>query len=141
LGVGLGLGTFFMLLGAVLAGAGIYTLLAARREAAGARSVWGDVLALEERTGRAGTIHCPRVGFTDAEGVARSFVSTVGGRPALHAPGQRVAVYYPEGHPERAELTAPAVLWLIPAGFIAAGLCFAGAGGFILLITVLASGR
>jgi hypothetical protein len=131
----------FILLGALLAGAGIYTLLAARREAAGARSAWGEVLALEPRSGRAGSILCPRVSFRDEAGVTRGFVSTVGGRPALHAPGQRVAVYYPDGHPERAELQAPAVLWLIPSGFVALGLAFAGAGGFILLLTLLASAQ
>jgi hypothetical protein len=139
MGVLLGLGFGFLLFGSVAAGAGVFAVMGARREAAGARSAWGQVLALEPRTGRRGSILCPQVRFSDEQGSLRTFTSSTGGRPPLHSVGQQVVVFYPPSHPERAELKPPGVLWLIPAGFIAIGLCLVAAGGFMLLIAMIAA--
>jgi hypothetical protein len=133
MGTLIGLGAGFAALGVLLMGAGVATLLRARRDAAGRLSTWGTVAELRPRAGLRGAIQCPVVRFQTETGQQVMFHSSVGGQPPLHAVGQRVAVYYARDSPAGAELEAPGVLWLVPAGFIALGLFFAAIGAMALL--------
>jgi hypothetical protein len=44
-----------------------------------------------------------------------------------------VAVFYSRDEPQGAEVEAPAVLWLVPAGMFAIGLVFAAVGTAMVL--------
>ena len=133
MGILIALGVGFVGLGVLLMGASAAALLRARREAASRLSAWGVVAALQPRAGLRGSIHCPVVQFQTETGELVTFQSSVGGQPPLHTIGQRVAVFYDRARPDGAEIEAPAVLWLVPAGLFAVGLVFAAVGAVMLL--------
>ena len=133
MGILIALGAGFGALGVLLMGASAAALLRARREAASRLSAWGVVSALQPRAGLRGSIHCPVVQFQTETGEMVTFQSSVGGQPPLHAIGQRVAVFYDRTKPDGAEIEAPAVLWLVPAGLFAVGLVFAAVGAMVVL--------
>jgi hypothetical protein len=133
MGIVIVLGAGFIVLGVLMMGAGALTLLRARREAASRRSAWGVVDALQPRAGLRGSIYCPVVRFQTEAGEVVTFQSQMGGQPPLHAVGERVAVFYDPVSPAGAELHAPPVLWLVPAGFFAAGLVFAAVGAVLMV--------
>ena len=133
MGILIALGAGFGALGVLLMGASAAALLRARREAASRLSAWGVVAALQPRAGLRGSIHCPVVQFQTEMGELVTFQSSVGGQPPLHAIGQRVAVFYDRARPDGAEIEAPAVLWLVPAGLFAVGLFFAAVGAMVVL--------
>jgi hypothetical protein len=133
MGILFGLGVGFGALGVLMMVAGATVVLRARREAASRVSAWGVVSALQPRAGLRGSIHCPVVQFQTETGELVTFQSAVGGQPPLHSIGQRVAVYYARDEPQSAELEAPAVLWLVPAGMFAIGLVFAAVGTAMVL--------
>ncbi|HEV7589644.1 MAG TPA: DUF3592 domain-containing protein [Longimicrobium sp.] len=127
------LGVGFGALGVMLMGVSAAAILRARREAASRVSGWGVVAALQPRAGLRGSILCPVVHFQTETGELVTFHSSMGGQPPLHAIGQRVAVFYSREKPDGAELEAPAVLWLVPAGMFAVGLIFAAVGTMMVL--------
>ena len=133
MGILIALGAGFGALGVLLMGASAAALLRARREAASRLSAWGVVSALQPRAGLRGSIHCPVVQFQTETGELVTFQSSVGGQPPLHAIGQRVAVFYDRARPDGAEIEAPPVLWLVPAGLFAGGLFFAAVGAIVVL--------
>ena len=134
MGTVIGLGVFFLLLGLLAMGASAATVLAARREAASRIAAWGVVVALRPVAGRRGYIQAPVVQFQAQSGEQVTFASSTGAQPPIHTVGQRVTVYYPTGSPREAEIEAPAVLWLVPAGIFAIGLIFAAVGGVLVLV-------
>ena len=133
MGILIALGAGFVGLVVLLMGASAAALLRARREAASRLSAWGVVAALQPRAGLRGSIHCPVVQFQTETGERVTFQSSVGGQPPLHAIGQRVAVFYDRARPDGAEIEAPVVLWLVPAGLFAIGLVFAAVGAMVVL--------
>jgi hypothetical protein len=139
MGILIGLGAGFVALGVLLMGAGATTLLRARRDAASRVATWGVVAALQPRAGVRGAIYCPVVQFQAETGELVTFHSSMGGQPPLHAIGQRVAVFYDRARPDAAELEAPAVLWLVPAGIFAVGFIFAAVGAMLVFGVGLAA--
>lgn len=133
MGIVIVLGAGFIALGVLMMGAGAAILLRARREAASRRPAWGVVDALQSRSGLRGSIYCPVVRFQTEAGEVVTFQSEMGGQPPLHTVGERVAVFYDPVRPAGAELQAPPVLWLVPAGFFAAGLVFAAVGAVLMV--------
>jgi len=133
MGIVIVVGAGFIVLGMLMMGAGAATLLRARREAASRRPVWGVVDELRPGAGLRGSIYCPVVRFQTETGEVVTFQSEMGGQPPLHTVGERVAVFYDPARPAGAELQAPPVLWMVPAGFIAAGLVFAAVGAVLMI--------
>ncbi|MFL5383537.1 MAG: DUF3592 domain-containing protein [Longimicrobiaceae bacterium] len=133
MGILIALGMGFGALGVLLMGAAAVALVRARRDAASRRPAWGVVVALRPVAGLRGSIYCPVVEFRADSGERVTIQSATGAQPPLHAVGQRVAVFYPPGRPGEAELQAPPVLWLVPAGIFAVGLVFASIGALVVL--------
>jgi hypothetical protein len=138
MGTVIALGVFFLLMGLVGMGASVATVLAARRQAASRIAAWGVVVALRPVAGRRGYIQAPVVQFQAQSGEEVTFASSTGAQPPIHTVGQRVAVFYPSGSPHEAEIEAPAVLWLVPAGIFAIGFLFAAMGAVLVLVGVMA---
>jgi hypothetical protein len=127
------LGAFFVALGLLMAGVSAAALLRARREAASRLTAWGVVTTMQKGAGLRGAIHCPVVQFQTETGELVTFQSSMGGQPPVHSIGQRVAVFYERDRPDAAEIEAPTVLWLVPAGIFAVGLLFAAVGAMLVL--------
>ena len=132
-------GVLFIVMGVLAMAAAAEVIFRARKEAAGALSTTGVVVAMRAVAGRRGYIYCPVVQFRGPSGELVTIESSIGGQPPRHAVGQQVAIFHPPGRPEKAELEAPAVLWLIPAGFVVVGLFFAAAGALMVLVFGLAA--
>jgi len=139
MGIMIALGVGFVAFGVLAMGAAAATVLRARRDTASRTAAWGVVVALRPVAGRSGPIQCPVVRFHAASGEMVTFESSIGGQPPRHAVGQQVTVFHPPGRPGEAELEAPPVLWMVPAGIFAVGLVFAALGGVLVLGGVFAA--
>lgn len=65
----------------------------------------GSVTEIEEyRVASGKRMYRPHVGFIDAAGQRRTFVSSLGSNPPSYAKGDRVAIIYDPANPGRAEI-------------------------------------
>lgn len=139
MGIPIAVGVVFIAMGVLAMAAAAEAMLRARKDAASALTTTGEVVAMRAVASIGGHIYCPVVQFRDPSGELVTIQSSLGGQPPLHSVGQQVTVFHPRGKPREAELQAPAVLWLIPAGFVVVGLFFAGAGALMVLVFGLAA--
>jgi hypothetical protein len=128
------LGAGFILMGFLAMGISVVTLIKARREVASQITTSGVVVAIRSVAGQRGYIYCPTVQFRTDHGQLVTIESSVGGQPPLHSVGQQVTVFYSRADPQKAEVEAPTVLWLVPGCIFGVGLVFSAVGMILILV-------
>jgi hypothetical protein len=93
----------------------------------------GSVTEIEEyRVAGGKRMYRPHVGFIDAAGQRRTFVSNLGSNPASYARGDKVTVIYDPANPARAEIDSFLARYLGTLVFGAFGAVFATLGAVML---------
>jgi len=130
------IGMFFLPMGLLFAGIGVWAWNDDRERSANAIEAQGTVIELARSRGDDGPVYRPVVEFFDRRGTRHEFVGNVGSSPPSWSEGETVPVLYPPASPGRAFIDKAFDRFFLPGMFGGLGLLFAAIGGAMIFFTI-----
>ncbi len=132
-------GTVFVIIGSLVAVAGMVWLVRTAAFVSRAAKAPGLVIAMDRSDGRRGSVYHPVFTFTDFGGVAHTQRSSIGSSHSSVEAGERVTVLYDSAAPKQSQIQTFQTVWLGPLFVTGFGLLFGGFACFWLFVWSRAS--
>ena len=138
--MGRSVGTAFIIIGSLIAVAGLVWLFRTMAFVRGAAKASGQIVAVEHsRSYKGRSIYHPVFTFKDSAGIIHTQRSSLGSADYSFAAGERVTVLYDPVAPEHSMIDSFQTIWLSPVFITAFGLLFGGFACFWLWLWIRAA--
>jgi Protein of unknown function (DUF3592) len=129
------IGTAFIVIGSLVAIAGLIWLVRTVVFVSGATKASGQVIAMERSEGsKGGSAYHPVFTFADSAGIVHTQRSSFGSSDYSFEAGERVTVLYDSTTPKRSKIESFQTVWLGPVFVTGFGLLFGGFACFWLFM-------